>query len=55
MKIPEYWQHNPELQDLSGNTVAILCAKNKIIPSEKWKYNILIQNNNKNTVALCLA
>ena len=30
--VDEYWQHDPELRDYDGNTVAIILAKNGIIP-----------------------
>ena len=34
INIPKYWEHNPELKDYDGNTVAIILAKHGIIPSE---------------------
>ena len=30
--IPKYWEHDPLLTDEDGNTVAMLLAKNEIIP-----------------------
>ena len=35
---PKEWYHNPELQDRSKNTVAILFAIHGVIPPEEWRH-----------------
>ena len=48
--IPKEWQHDPELKNNYGNTVAMILARlNKEIPNE-WKHDRYLRNNDRETV-----
>ena len=34
LNIPKQWEHDPTIQDIDGNTVAMLLANNGKIPSK---------------------
>jgi hypothetical protein len=53
--IPPVWYHDPTIQDASGDTVAHLLARNRIIPGEHWAHDPLLKNNEGKTVAMYLA
>lgn len=54
-EIPDEWYHDPILQNINGDTVAILMAKNGIIPPQQWYHDPLIHNKKYETTAICLA
>ena len=51
----EYWNHDPELQNNNGDTVAMLLAERHIVPPKQWYHKPELQDNDGNTVAMYIA
>ena len=44
LNIPEYWRHDPLLENNKGKTVGILYSSRGIIPDNYWMHDIDIQD-----------
>ena len=53
---PSFLHHEPhKITNVGGKTVAILLAKNGIIPPDEWKHEADFKDSFNNTVAIELA
>ena len=39
LNIPQHWMHDTSLTNRYGETVAMIYAKDRIIPPKEWEYD----------------